>query len=74
MLTLVCRDIIRNSVNASEMDAVIFVSSGVTGAIHKLIHGMNMHKPPVSLPCSPINHSCALQRLINNTYTQPRPI
>ena len=31
------------------MDAVIFVSSGVTGAIHKLIHAMNMQRPPVSL-------------------------
>lgn len=48
MLDFAFRDIIRNAVNASELDAVIFVSSGVTGSIHKLIHAMNMQKPPVS--------------------------
>eukprot|EP00112_Aurelia_sp_Birch-Aquarium-sp1_P009486 Seg208.7 transcript_id=Seg208.7/GoldUCD/mRNA.D3Y31 product=tRNA-cytidine protein_id=Seg208.7/GoldUCD/D3Y31 len=49
------RDIIRNAVNASELDAVIFVSSGVTGSIHKLIHAMNMQKPPVVF-VSPYEH------------------
>ncbi len=34
------RDIVRNSVNASEDDAVIFVGSGVTGAVHKLVHAL----------------------------------
>ena len=34
------RDIIRNSVNASEHDAVIFVGHGATGAVHKLVHGL----------------------------------
>lgn len=35
------RDIVRNAVHASEDDAVIFVGSGCTGAVHKLIHGMD---------------------------------
>ncbi|XP_072039516.1 probable cysteine desulfurase [Amphiura filiformis] len=43
------RDIIRNAVNASEHDAVIFVGSGCTGAIHKLINGLNLKEPPVVL-------------------------
>ncbi|XP_045204421.2 uncharacterized protein LOC123557183 [Mercenaria mercenaria] len=42
------RDIIRNAVHASEHDAVIFVGSGSTGAVHKLIHGLQLdHKPVV---------------------------
>nr|CAH8856648.1 unnamed protein product [Trichobilharzia regenti] len=41
------REIIRNSVGASEEDAVIFVGSGCTGAIHKLIHNLHLEKPPV---------------------------
>eukprot|EP00794_Sanderia_malayensis_P006974 gene6974-7759_t len=49
------RSIIRNAVNASEDDAVIFVSSGVTGAIHKLIHALSMKKPPVVF-VSPFEH------------------
>ena len=50
-----CRYIIRNAVNASEHDAVIFTGSGCTGAVHKLIHALNFKKPPVSfqaLHCS----------------------
>ncbi len=43
------RTIIRNAVNAGEQDAIIFVSSGVTGAIYKLIHALNLKKPPVSM-------------------------
>ena len=39
----------RNSVNAGEQDAVIFVGSGATGAIHKLIHVLNLNKSPVSV-------------------------
>jgi len=35
------RDIVRNAVHASEDDAVIFVGSGCTGAVHKLIHAMD---------------------------------
>ena len=42
------RDIIRNAVNASEYDSVIFVGSGCTAAVHKLIHSLNLSKPPVS--------------------------
>jgi len=49
------RDIIRSAVNANEADVVIFVSSGVTGAIHKLIHALNMQKPPVVF-VSPYEH------------------
>ncbi|CAH1267774.1 Hypp3789 [Branchiostoma lanceolatum] len=41
------RDIIRNAVNAGEHDAVIFVGSGCTGAIHKLIHSLHMEEPPI---------------------------
>ena len=36
------RDIIRESVNASEEDAVIFTGSGSTGAINKLLNAMEM--------------------------------
>lgn len=35
------RDIVRNAVHASEDDAVIFVGSGCTGAVHKLVHAMD---------------------------------
>ena len=42
------RDIIRNAVNASEHDAVIFVGSGTTGAVHKLVHSLNLEHTPVS--------------------------
>lgn len=45
---IIWRDIIRNAVNASESDSVIFVGSGVTGAIHKLIHALDFREPPVS--------------------------
>lgn len=47
------RDIIRNAVHASEHDSVIFVGSGCTGAVHKLIHALNLQKPPVSLVVIP---------------------
>ena len=42
------RDIIRNSVHASEHDSVIFCGSGTTAAVHKLIHGLDFKEPPVS--------------------------
>ncbi len=42
------RDIVRNAVNASEHDAVIFTGSGCTGAVHKLINALNFGQPPVS--------------------------
>lgn len=47
---LLVRDIIRNAVNASESDSVIFVGNGVTGAVHKLIHALDFRQPPVSFP------------------------
>ena len=40
------RDIIRNAVNASEQDAVIFSGHGCTGAIHKLINGLDLGTNP----------------------------
>ena len=45
------RLIIRNAVNASEKDCVVFAGSGCTGAVHKLIHCLNLTRspqPPVS--------------------------
>ncbi|KAK3874249.1 hypothetical protein Pcinc_020802 [Petrolisthes cinctipes] len=36
------RDIVRNSVRASEHDRVVFVGSGATGALHKLIHAVGL--------------------------------
>ena len=41
------RTIIRNAVNASEHDAVIFAGSGCTAAVHKLIHALRLKTPPV---------------------------
>lgn len=36
------RDIIRNATNASEHDAVVFCGSGVTGAVHRLVHALRV--------------------------------
>lgn len=36
------RDIIRSAVNASDNDCVIFAGSGCTGAVHKLIHALEL--------------------------------
>jgi hypothetical protein len=41
------REIIRNSVNAQDDCNVLFVGSGSTGAIHKLIGILNLTAPPV---------------------------
>lgn len=41
------RDLIRQAVNALEKDVVIFTSSGCTGAVHKLIHALNLKSQPV---------------------------
>ena len=41
------RDIVRNSCNASELDAVIFTGSGCTGAVHKLIQATQLESPVV---------------------------
>ena len=48
IIVLFIRDIIRNAVNASESDSVVFVGNGVTGAVHKLIHALDFKQPPVS--------------------------
>ncbi|XP_041473906.1 uncharacterized protein LOC121422784 [Lytechinus variegatus] len=41
------RDIVRNAVNASEHDAVIFTGTGCTAAIHKLVNALHLTDPPV---------------------------
>ena len=38
---------IRNSCNASELEAVIFTGSGTTGAVHKLIQALKLETPTV---------------------------
>ena len=55
---MVCRDIVRNAVGASEHDAVIFTGSGCTGAVHKLIQALHLSEPPVSWTLNLYN--CAL--------------
>jgi selenocysteine lyase/cysteine desulfurase len=47
------RDVFRNAVHASEHDAVIFAGHGCTGAVHKLIHALDLSEPPVVFvgPC-----------------------
>jgi selenocysteine lyase/cysteine desulfurase len=62
------RDIIRDAVNASDNDHVLFTGSGCTGAVHKLIHLLNFQSNPVritvlllySLPLSFFFLSCSL--------------
>ncbi|THD27985.1 tRNA 2-thiocytidine biosynthesis protein TtcA [Fasciola hepatica] len=49
------RDIIRNAVRGSDEDAVIFVGSGCTGAIHKLIHNLHLEQPPIVI-VGPFEH------------------
>ncbi|KZS11051.1 putative Cytoplasmic tRNA 2-thiolation protein 1 [Daphnia magna] len=51
------RDILRNSLGASEEDAVIFVGSGCTGAVHKLINGLHLTEPPIVLVGANEHHS-----------------
>lgn len=41
------RDIVRRSVNAGARDVVLFVGSGVTGAINKLVHLLGLSRPGV---------------------------
>ena len=40
------RLIIRNAMNASEKDSVIFTGSGCTGAVHKLVHCLDLSSRP----------------------------
>ncbi|XP_069131518.1 uncharacterized protein [Argopecten irradians] len=53
------RDVVRNAVHASEHDSVIFCGSGTTAAVHKLIHALNLPKPPIVL-VSPYEHHSTL--------------
>lgn len=54
------RDIIRNATQASEHDRIVFVGSGATGAIHKLIHGLALNSPPVVMVGPFAHHSSLL--------------
>lgn len=54
------RDIIRNATQASEYDRVVFVGSGATGALHKLIHGLALDCPPVVMVGPYTHHSSLL--------------
>ena len=51
------RDILRNAVGASEDDSVIFVGSGCTGAVHKLISGLDLQQPPTVFVGASEHHS-----------------
>lgn len=42
MLQLSYSDIIKKCVNAGPDDVVVFTGSGTTGAIHKLIHALQL--------------------------------
>ena len=50
------RDIIRNAVNASELDAVIFAGNGCTGAVHKLVSALDIADTNVTVFVSPQEH------------------
>ncbi|XP_077518736.1 uncharacterized protein LOC144128846 [Amblyomma americanum] len=54
------RDIVRACVNASEGDSVIFVGTGTTGAVHKLISALSLQKPPVVFVDTFAHHSVLL--------------
>ncbi|XP_045105735.1 uncharacterized protein LOC123501165 isoform X2 [Portunus trituberculatus] len=54
------RDIIRNATQASEHDRVVFVGTGATGALHKLIHGLALDYPPVVVVGPFAHHSSLL--------------
>ena len=43
------RDVVRNAVNASEHDSVVFAGTGCTGAVHKLIDALGIR-----------DHSCQM--------------
>lgn len=54
------RDVIRNAVHASEDDAVIFAGNGCTGALHKLIHALDLEEAPIVFVGSNEHHSILL--------------
>ncbi|KAM3185972.1 hypothetical protein ACTXT7_005320 [Hymenolepis weldensis] len=49
------KDIVRNAVRASDYDALFFVGSGCTGAVHKLIHNLHLENPPIVIT-GPFEH------------------
>ena len=51
------KDIIRQSVGASEDDAVIFVGSGCTGAVNKLVSLLNLKQAPIVFVGATEHHS-----------------
>lgn len=51
------REVLRNAFGASEDDALIFVGSGCTGAVHKLINGLNLSEPPIVFVGANEHHS-----------------
>ena len=60
VLSPICihRSIIRVALNCTEDDSLIFVGSGCTGAVHKLVHCLSldqMDQPPVVF-VSPFEH------------------
>ncbi|XP_042213743.1 uncharacterized protein LOC121860608 isoform X1 [Homarus americanus] len=54
------RDIIRNATQASEHDRVLFVGSGATAAVQKLIHGLKLTGAPVVFVDPYAHHSTLL--------------
>ncbi|RDD47477.1 tRNA 2-thiocytidine biosynthesis protein TtcA [Trichoplax sp. H2] len=50
------RDIIRSAVNASVNDRVIFTGSGCTGAIHELVHALNIDPSKTVIFVGPFEH------------------
>ena len=51
------RDSLRNAINATESDAVIFVGNGCTGAVHKLINGLELREAPIVFVGANEHHS-----------------
>ncbi|XP_037506129.1 uncharacterized protein LOC119382491 [Rhipicephalus sanguineus] len=54
------RDIVRATVNASEADSVLFVGTGTTGTVHKLISALALTVPPVVFVDTLAHHSLLL--------------
>lgn len=61
-------DIIRNAVNASEHDSVIFCGNGCTGAVYKLVHSLNLKSTGDQRPvCGNGKHKCQSDNYVD-TY------
>ena len=54
MYTSCCRQIVKDCVNASDEDVVIFTGSGATSAIHKLIHALKLERERVKKTVRPV--------------------